>query len=635
MGKLDDLRGRLFRTREKFMEREGEPDLTPTPAPEARAWTGDEDPAVLERIMKAREQRMRRFAFWSVIILAVVAISVAGAAVFYLGRVGSVTERNILLEIKAPEKIVSGTKVEFTVRFKNINTIPLESVDLIFEYPIGARPVFGEPPRGRFRERIPIGRLEPGEEREQPFEAFLFGKELDVLMASATLEYRPSNTSARFGKDTAFAIMVERSPIGVSVSIPGEVNIGQEVDVVVHYVSSAETVFQNVSLDVQYPQGFTFLTADPAPTRDDHIWRLGDLAPGVSGTITIRGTIAGLARETKHIDARMGLLDEETNTWTIFAEASNAVLLRTSLLAVEGAINGSREYIGKFGDAVTFTFAWQNNLPVTVQHGIIEVDVSGKALDFTSLRVTKGTFDGVNQRVVWNASSEPELRSLDPGETGTVSFTARVLLNPPVAQFTDKDFVVTASALITSSIMPEGYEGVDIRGRDTVAFNVSSRMGLASRGQYFSSLLPNTGPLPPRLGQETTYAITWSLTNSSSDVEGVSVRSSIPAYMRWKQLTNPAGEKISYNPDTGEIVWDTGFVVAGTGFTRPAREVSFQLGLVPGVDLVGKTPDILFSTTARGRDVFTGVTLEAVAGDVSTAIRSDTQVTPEQYRVTN
>lgn len=633
MAKLDDLRQRLFRTRETFTEREGEPTLSAPELSGPHTWAEEKDPEAAVLRMQAQYKRTRKVVFWGVMASAVAAIGIAAVAFVYLGRLGTVSERNIEIDITSPEVITAGDKVEFSVRFKNTNTIALESVDLIFEYPEGALPLRGDPPRGKFRERVAVGRLEPGEEQTKTFEAFLFGKETDTLEARATIEYRPSNTSARFGKDTSRSLRVGHSPIGVAISTPSEATTGQQVEIVIKYVSAAEASFTDLSLDVMYPSGFTFESADPAPVRDNHIWYIGTLEPGKTGSITVRGAITGEPQEEKHVDARIGVWHEDTDTWNTLAEGTGAIALRASLLAVHTTINDMREYIGKFGDTVFISLAWRNNLSVSAQHVVIEAEISGEAFDYGSVSVDKGSFDGVNRKAIWNASSEPALRFLDSGESGTVSFSVKLLPNPPVRRFDDKNFTGTISTLITSSTIPEGFEGVDIRGRDTLSFPISSHLALVSRGQYFGGVIPNSGPLPPRVGQETTYTITWSLSSPANDIEGVTAHASMPSYMRWKQLVNPAGENITFNPDTGDITWDVGFLVAGTGFTRPARDVTFQVGLVPGANLEGSTPQLITTATAQGKDTFTHVNLNATASEVTSAVRSDSQVAPEQYRV--
>jgi len=631
MKSLDELRKRLFRKEETFKEREGEPTLSPAPTAGPRSWGRERDAALAAALQQRQRKRITRYALFAAITLGVLAL--AGAAVVFvvLGERASVTKENIFLMVEAPQKITVGEKVAFEVRFQNRNAIALESVDLIFEYPPGAKPVFGEKPRGPFRERISIGRLLPNEEKHETFTAFLFGKEGDVLQAKATLEYRPQNTSARFGKDVVYDVSIERSPIGVAIAMPGDATQGQKVEIALDYVSTTESLLQNVSLDILYPPGFTFVSSTPQPAKDTNLWHVGDIAPGEQGTITIRGTVMGNPGESKFFSVRIGLFDETTKSWSVYGQASRSLAMRETLLAVDLSANENVQP----GGSLQVEISWRNNLPVSVRNVIVEAVVSGAAVDYARVRSSegRGSYDSAQHKVVWTASQEPDFRFVSPGQSGVLAMQVPIMGTLPISSLLDKNFEVQVEAVMFTNTVPEGFQGVETSGRDSITANVITQMGFVARGLHRSGILQNTGPLPPRINEETTYTITWSLTSSANDMENLIVKASIPAYVQWKNVVQPAGEHVVYDPDTREITWDAGFLVAGIGYTRPAREVSFQLGIIPGVSHVGTSPQLISRAAASGRDTFTSVMLEQDEGVISTAVKSDPLVTNKEHQV--
>lgn len=633
MKPLEELQKRLARKGETFKEREGEPTLSPAPMAGPRSWGKDRDTAIAEMLRARQQRRLTRYAFFATVILGVIALAAAAVFFIFLQKEASVTKENIFLAIEAPTKITVGEEVTFEVRFQNRNKIPLESVDLIFEFPESARPTIGEQPKGPMRERVTIGRLLSNEEQRETFTAFLFGKEGDTLEAKATLEYRPQNTSARFGKDVAFVISVERSPIGVAVHMPDDATSGQEIEIVLDYVSTTESVLKDVSLDVQYPIGFTFGSASPVPSVDTNLWRLGDIAPHMDGHISIHGTVTGNPDESKFFLARVGLFDEETKNWSLYGQASRSLNIRDTLLAVDVAPSGTYTVGVEPGQSIPVTFHWRNNLPVSARNVIMEASIFGEVVDYARIRSETGTYNSAEHKVIWTASSVPEFRFVAPGMEGELMVEVPVLNVLPVRTLQDKNFEVQIDAVLYTNTVPEGFSGVETSGKDSVVVKVITQAQVVSRGLYRSGVFQNTGPLPPRVGQETTYTITWSVTSSANDMENVEVRSSFPAYIQWKNGIKPAGERVVYDPDTREIVWDAGFVVAGTGYTRPAREVSFQVGFIPGVSQVGETPEILPAATMSGKDMFTGVTLRGKGADISTRLNTDPLVTSDEYGV--
>ena len=634
MASLEELQKRLFRKKDTFQEREQEPTLSPAPMGGPRSWGSGEDPELERQRQQQRARRLMRYALFATVALGTIAL--VGAAIFFifLRERASVTREHIFLLIEGPSQITVGEEVVFDVRFRNNNNIPLESVDIIFEYPEGAMPVFGEAPRsGPFRERVSVGRLLPNEERHESFRGYLFGNKGDTLIARSTLEYRPQNSSARFGKDVSFEVVVARSPVGVAIAMPRDAVGGQEVEITVDYVSTTESSLADVSLDVLYPSGFTFVSAEPIPSKDTNLWRLGNVPPGGEGHIRIHGTIDGNAEESKFFTARVGLLDEATNVWSGYGQAIGSLVMRDALLAVSVDIDESIKDGVVPGHHVTFRINWRNNLPVSARNVVLEANLSGVAIDYARVRSQTGSYDSANKRVVWTASQIPEFRFVEPGAAGTVEIEVPVLAQLPIHTLADKNFVVRLDAALYTNTVPEGFVGVETTGKTTASVNVITQFGFVSRGLYRSGVFQNTGPLPPHVAQETTYTVSWSLTSSANDMEGVSARASLPANVRWKNMTSPAGEQVSYDPDTREVVWDAGFVVAGTGYAKPAREVSFQVGLAPGVSDVGRAPVLVSPATAAGTDTFTGFRMEQTSATVTTRLSNDSQVNTNEYEV--
>ncbi|MEK7173834.1 MAG: hypothetical protein AAB710_02000, partial [Patescibacteria group bacterium] len=613
---------------ETFKEREGEPTLSPAPTAGPRSWGKDRDASIADMLRQRQQKRLTRYAFFATITLGVIALASAAVFFVFLREGASVTKENIFLSIEAPTRITVGEEVTYEVRFQNQNAIPLESVDLIFEFPEGARPVFGsEPPRGSLRERVTIGRLLPQEEQRETFTAFLFGKEGDVLEAKATLEYRPQNTSARFGKDAVFSVSVDRSPIGVAINMPDDATSGQEIEITLDYVSTTESLLKNVSLDMLYPPGFTFNSATPPPSKDNNLWQIGALQPNAEGHIVIHGVVAGNPEESKYFLVRMGLLEETTENWSIYGQASRLLTIRDTLLAVEVMPSDGSHAVVEAGESGKFILRWRNNLPVSARNVIVEAVISGKAVNYAGIRARSGTYNGAEHKVIWTASQEPAFRFVAPGASGELDLQVPVMKTLPINTLQDKNFEIRVDAVMYTNTVPEGFSGVETSGKGSAVAKVLTQADLVSRGLYRSGVFKNIGPLPPRVGQETTYTITWSITSSVNDLEGAVVRSSIPAYVQWKGLIKPEGEHVVYDPDTREITWDVGFIVAGTGYTRPAREVSFQLGIIPGVNQVGDTPIIIHSAAMSGKDVFTDTAVQRTGSEVTTALRNDPLVT--------
>ena len=94
---------------------------------------------------------------------------------------------------------------------------------------------------------------------------------------------------------------------------------------------------------------------------------------------------------------------------------------------------------------------------------------------------------------------------------------------------------------------------------------------------------------------------------SLSIVMELKVVATLPSYMRWMGVVVPAREEVSYNSIGGQITWNLGDVSAGVGGATAAREIMFQVSLLPSLSQVGDTPILINEQTITGFDTFTEI----------------------------
>jgi hypothetical protein len=139
---------------------------------------------------------------------------------------------------------------------------------------------------------------------------------------------------------------------------------------------------------------------------------------------------------------------------------------------------------------------------------------------------------------------------------------------------------------------------------------VSTELSLLSMLTHGNSIFENSGPIPPKADQQTTYTVTWALDNTVNTVSGAVVKATLPVYVKWMGKISPSGEDLTYNAN-GEIIWKVGNVDTFTRNTPRRREVSFQIGLKPSVSQIGQVPFVLGDAKASAVDDYTGVTVTA------------------------
>ena len=56
-----------------------------------------------------------------------------------------------------------------------------------------------------------------------------------------------------------------------------------------------------------------------------------------------------------------------------------------------------------------------------------------------------------------------------------------------------------------------GYETTDLKNFDSGIVRIISDVGFIPKVLYYSGAYVNTGPVPPKVEQETTYTVVWSI----------------------------------------------------------------------------------------------------------------------------
>lgn len=632
---IDDLRKRLFRKDEDFTKRYKEPTLQKHHGQVPISWQDEDERRQLEREQLTSTPKAevsqpieRRIMLWGTVAGLLILVGV-GSFLLLSGGGASThgTLKNIHITVEGGEEVSSGKKVSWKVTFKNNNSTPLEDAAIIFDFPDGSQPLVGEFSKtGLRRERRDIGTVQPESSSEEIFSAIVFGPKDSTLEGKATLEYRPEDASARFSLEEIFSTFIKGTLLGLEFDVPNDLRAGQDAEIKLHIVSTAESVFRGLTVGVTYPGAFEFTSASPKPDSGNGTWIIGDLSAGSEFIITLHGKIRK-SESAETFKAQVGLYDRTKDQWKLFSASTESFSVASSLLTVGLQVRQGEVFDGvtSAGSRLDFTVMWRNNLPVAVHNATVDVYLDGNLLDLRTLETTLGEYDGEKHAVRWRAGRVPQLTVLDPGAEGRFDFSILVKDDIPINSFSDKNFTIHLRAAISSAEVPPGFEGVNISGEIEREYKIASDVAFSQKGYYFDSRIQNSGPLPPRVGEETTYLIVWSILNSVNDLKNVRVRATLPSYIDWKNVVIPTDSNLSYKASTGEIVWSPGTISAGTGYISPAREIAFQIAFTPALPHVKKVLQLISVSTLEAEDDFTGSPFTRTGTEVSTSLRDDPQ----------
>jgi len=504
------------------------------------------------------------------------------------------------LEIFGKTEAELAEEIEYLVKYKNNGNTRLEEPKLIFEYPKNSI-VEGDV----LRVEKSLEDIYPGEEKTLNFKARLFGGEGEAKVASAWLSYRPKNLQARFEAVTTFTTIIKTIPLTFEFDLPSRTESGEEIKLRLNYYSNLNYPLSNLRIKVNYPTGFEFLESKPKALEKIE-WEIGILNRAEGGRIEISGILKGEVGESKVFQAELGSWQE--GEFLSLKKTFRGIEITKPSFYIFQQINRNPQYIGNAGDLLNYEIFFKNIGQEIAENLFLTVQLEGETFDFDSARIELGQFNKEEKKIFWDYARVPELRRLLPMEEGKVKFWIKLkdefpseIRNPAIKNIVSLDGL-----------------------REEFENKINSKLEIFQKGYFQDEIFGNSGPIPPRVGETTTYTIIWQVKNNYNNVKNIRVRVNLPNYIRLTGEIFPKEAKFLFDSESREILWEVGDLEAGQGQT-----LAFQIALAPTSDQKGQTPEIIGEAKITGEDTWTEATLEKTSLLINTTLPDDPTMRPE------
>jgi len=555
-------------------------------------------------------------------------IAVGVGLYLFLNGSNLVSGNNIDVVISGPVSIPGGEPVIFGVKVTNNNNADLQLVDMSVAFPAGATDPNNPTQTLTSYDQL-LGDIPIGQSTSTKVSAIIFGEENMQKTITATLTYKIKGSSAVFTKVATYDVLINSSPITVTASSFSSITSGQEFDMTVVLKSNSHDVLKNVLLKADYPFGYTFISSNVKSLTDNATWRIGDIPSGGQQTVVIHGKLQGENTDTRIFHFTVGAQSSSNIAviGTQYGTVSQNVAIEKPFMALTLSINNdnaSSDVVGNFGTPERVSLNWFNNLSVSVSNAVITVNLSGTAYDKLKVQPDVGYFDSANNKIVWNQQTNPELGSIAAGANGSVSFTVIPGNNSGTSGGQSVNPRVVISASVTADRTQE--TGVSDSLSSAVSRNVDVSSNISLSGRIVRTVGPftNTGPIPPKAEQKTTYTVVWTISNTTSAVSNAVVTATLPPYVTWSGSVLPSTENVTYDNNTGTITWNAGSVNPySTNTSANRREVDFQISFQPSITQVASAPTLVNQASLTAKDNFTGTSLSSQQDYLTSSYSTD------------
>ncbi len=587
-------------------------------APVSRSWAPDKKEAPHYLKTDAATKLFTKILIGSIVFFL---LAVAAAVVIYIYGNNTVSSNNISIDITSASSVPASDPFSFDISVENRNKTDLVGCNITIDYPDGSKRVDNDT-MDLVNDVIDVGTLHSGEIIKKTADVRLFGPENSVKTIKATFHYKLAGSNAVFYKDASENITLRVAPVVLSVDALKEISNNQQVTLKATVTSNSNNVLKGAALDITYPFGFTFQQSN-METADGNTgnFALGDIQPNESKEVDITGIITGNDAEDKVFKYDLGTADgtNPEKVTTQLVTYDHDMVISSDFLATSITFD-SQGGSPQAGSNVVGTISWRNTLAVPITDATFSLKLNGDIIDQNGVAVSKGYYQSNAGTISWDKLSDSELAEISPGQSGQLSFSlplisyqdalAKNMTNPKVGLVLD-----VAALRLTDNNVTENITS-------SLAKDVPVVTSVSLKGSSLNSSgpIPNSGPIPPKANQKTTYTLAFTVSNSLNDVTAAQLDIPLPPYVTFENVVSPSTESVTLNKNTNHLTWNIGKLPAYTGYgTKPARTVYIKVGIIPSANQVGQSPFLTISPVFMGNDDFAGDTITETIESITTA----------------
>lgn len=626
-GRIEHLREKIYSRAARIRDK-GRRDLKPLPSDIPTDWETNDVGVQQAMVAPTTISVARKVVWWALSAASVFAVTAIGVFLYYFTVAGGgqlAAPGNVDISVRGPVNVLGGEPAELQLVVTNRNQVPLELADLIIEYPPGTRSP-SDFATDLPRQRISLGTIEPGGRRQGTVSAVFVGKEGSRSNVHVELEYRVADSNAILASKTDYPLSFSTAPINVSIEANQEAVSGQKVLLTVRVDSNADSVLKDVLLKAEYPFGFKTELENPKSVRPG-VWELGDVNPGDQKVIEIRGVLEGAEADERAFRFTAGTRpDKKTQDVAVaLSEVQHRMFIAKPFIGL--TVNAMKESgdttVVAPGETVNIRIDWKNNLPSPVEDLIIVARLSGVPIAAGTIRTNDGFYRSTDNTILWDENTtQGGLSLIDPNLAGAVAFSITMPSEQTLLESRDPALSIAVSAAgkrVGQAEVPE-----TLQSSVSQTLKIASNVQFVSQGFYHANPFGSVGPLPPKANVETTYAVVWTLANTSNKIENGKVTAKLPPYVRWIGVYSPSSEQLTFNANDGTVTWNVGDLAVGTGVKGSApRQVAFGIGVTPSTSQIGQDPPMIRSQTFTGKDVAIDRTITRTTADTTINLTDD------------
>ena len=495
------------------------------------------------------------------------------------------------INISAPEKIGLGEDFFYEVEYKNNSNYNLNNLSLEFTYPenfiLAEVYSIDETADNKLWK---IEKLGPNLSGKIKIRGKIINKEGSINLLTVKANYGIDGLSSGFSKESLNSIIIGSLPFQITNDFYSTVLVDEEYPLKLNFKDFPVNQIDKFILSFSGPDNIFSIknTVDKNSSSSSSSTVLSKIddynflitaSSSNQFSFDFKYKIKERKNDQENISWVLKYVDDNGKEFIFFEKQVILEVIKSDLNLNISINESSTDIPINFGDTLNYVITYNNKGDKDMKNVVIMAVLKSDFLDWKSLKDENG--GTISRKTIsWTSKEIPDLEVLEPGEGGEIKFSINTS-NSNNIEF-GQDLKISSYAQFSIGNIEDfsdDDEHLNDNSSNTIINEFNSDLSIQERVLYFDddNIPVGSGPLPPAVGEKTSFKYYWTLKNSLHELKDVKVELDLPDYVIWDNNYNVAAGNLNYDPNDNKIV----FTISRWPIGIDTVEVSFNVSIIP------------------------------------------------------
>jgi hypothetical protein len=495
------------------------------------------------------------------------------------------------INISAPEKVGLGEDFFYEIEYKNNSNYNLNNLSLEFTYPenfiLAEVYSIDETADNKVWK---IEKLGPNLNGKIKIRGKIINKEGSINLLTVKANYGIDGLSSGFSKESLNSVIIGSLPFQITNDLYSTVLIDEEYPLKLNFKDFPINQINKFVLSFSGPENIfsiknTIDKNSSSSSSSTNLTKIDDYNFSITASSSdpfsfdFKYKISERKNDQENISWILKYVDDAGKEFIFFEKQVTLEIIKSDLNLNISINESSTDIPINFGDTLNYVITYNNKGDKDMKNVVIMAVLKSDFLDWKSLKDENG--GTVSRKTIsWTSKEISDLEVLEPGEGGEIKFSINTG-NSNNIEF-GQDLKVSSYAQFSIGNIEDFSdedEHLNDNSSNTITNEFNSDLSIQERVLYFDddNIPVGSGPLPPVVGEKTSFKYYWILKNSLHELKDVKVELDLPDYVIWDNNYNVDAGNLSYDINDNKIV----FTISRWPIGIDTVEASFSVSIIP------------------------------------------------------